>query len=85
MDNAASLKIPCITLEQIHGLDSFRWGNVLVVYLPPNSTSKVQLLDAGIIAAFRQHYMTHLLRWYLNEYYTADDSVNLAKVVPGVR
>ena len=85
MDNASSHKIPSMPLEQIHGLDSFSLSNVKVVYLPPNTTSHVQPLDAGIIAAFKQHYRTHLLRWYLNEYETADATVNLAKLVPGVR
>ena len=77
MDNASSHRISSIALEKIHGLDSFKLSNVLVVYLPPNTTSKVQPLDAGIIAAFKQRYRAHLLRWYLQQYETADDSVNL--------
>ena len=85
MDNAASHKVPSMPFEKVHGLDALRLSNVLVVYLPPNTISKVQPLDAGIIAAFKQHYRTHLLRWYLNEYETADQSVNLTKLVPGVR
>lgn len=85
MDNAASHRIPSIPFEKVHGLNAFRLSNVLVVYLPPNTTSKVQPLDAGIIATFKQHYRTHLLRRYLNEYETADQSVNLTKLVPGVR
>jgi len=31
-------------------------GNVRVVMLPPNSTSKIQPMDAGIIAAFKKRY-----------------------------
>lgn len=85
MDNASSHRVPTIALEKIHGLDSFKLSNVLVVYLPPNTTSKVQPLDAGIIAAFKQHYRTHLLRWYLGQYEAAADDANLAKLVPGVR
>ena len=85
MDNASSHKVPSTSLEKVHGLDAFRLSNVLVVYLPPNTTSKVQALDAGIIAAFEQHYRTHLLRWYLSQYETVADDVNLAKLVPGVR
>ena len=85
MDNASSHRISSIALEKIHGLDLFKLSNVLVVYLPPNTTSKVQPLDAGIIAAFKQRYRAHLLRWYLQQYETADDSVNLAKVLPGLK
>lgn len=80
MDNAASHKIPSIPSEKIHGLDSFRLSNVLVVYLPANTTSQVQPLDAGIINAFKQYYRSQLLRWHLNECETADESVNLSKL-----
>ena len=41
MDNASSHRISSIALEKIHGLGSFKLSNVLVVYLPPNTTSKV--------------------------------------------
>lgn len=85
MDNAASHKISSIPTEKLHGLDSFRLSNVLVVFLPANTTSQVQPLDAGIIAAFKQYYRSQLLRWYLNECETADKSVNLSKVMPGVK
>ncbi|KAL0021024.1 hypothetical protein WJX77_008053 [Trebouxia sp. C0004] len=84
MDNASSHRIVTIPLEKLQGLDSFRLSNILVVYLPPNTTSKVQPLDAGIIAAFKQHYRKYLLRWYLSQYETAADNVNLAKLVPGI-
>ena len=85
MDNASSHAIPSIATEKIHGLDSPKLSHVLIVFLPPNTTSKVQPLDAGIIAAFKQHYRAHLLRWYLNEYEQAAQDVNLSKLMPGVR
>ncbi|KAL0035937.1 hypothetical protein WJX77_008310 [Trebouxia sp. C0004] len=85
MDNASSHAIPSVATEKIHGLDSIRLSHVLIVFLPPNTTSKVQPLDAGIIAAFKQHYRGHLLRWYLNEYEQAAQDTNLSKLMPGVR
>ena len=76
--NAASHKIPSMDFEQIHGLETLRLSNMLIVYPPPNTTSHVQPLDAGIIAAFKQHYCTLLLRWLLNAYETADESANFS-------
>ena len=95
MDNASSHGIPSLASEKIQGLNAIRLSNVLIVFLPAN-TSKVQPLNAGIIAAFEQHYRTHLMRWYLSEYEAAEDeeeeegeeeeeSTNLSKVMPGVR
>ena len=40
--------------------------NVTVHYLPPNMTSAVQPLDAGIIRSFKSHYKKRLVRWQLD-------------------
>jgi len=31
-------------------------SNVQVLFLPPNTTSRIQPMDAGIIAAFKKRY-----------------------------
>lgn len=41
--------------------------NVTVVWLPPNTTSKSQPLDQGIIYAFKAHYRRRWLDYVLNE------------------
>ena len=39
-----------------HKLDNLRFQNVKVYFLPPNTTSKIQPMDAGIIMSFKKHY-----------------------------
>ena len=40
-------------------------SNVKLVFLPPNTTSRLQPCDAGIIRAFKAHYRKRLLRHVL--------------------
>ncbi|KAI0993065.1 hypothetical protein K3495_g15119 [Podosphaera aphanis] len=42
--------------------------NVTVCWLPPNSTSRTQLLDQGIIRAFKASYRKRWLEFMLDEY-----------------
>jgi len=44
-----------------HG-DNVRLTNVKLVYLPPNTTSLIQPMDQGIIANFKRHYRSLVLR-----------------------
>ena len=85
MDNAASHAIPSVPTIEQHGLQTIKLTNVLVVFLPANTTSRVQPLDAGIIAAFKSHYKVHLLRWYSAEYEAAETDKDLSKLMPGVK
>ena len=45
-------------------VDSF--SNVKVVFLPVNTTSRLQPLDAGVIKNFKVHYRRHLLAYALS-------------------
>ena len=51
LDNCTSHKINNLTLE-----------NVEVYFLPPNTTSKLQPMDSGIIMSFKKHYRHHHIR-----------------------
>ncbi|XP_045496574.1 tigger transposable element-derived protein 4-like [Colias croceus] len=42
-------------------------NNIKLVYLPPNSTSKLQPMDQGIIKVLKQGYRTRLVHRYLRE------------------
>ena len=45
-----------------HKLDNLVLSCVDVYFLPPNTTSKLQPLDAGIIMAFKKHYRRYHIR-----------------------
>ena len=51
LDNCSSHKIENIALSYVD-----------VYFLPPNTTSKLQLMDAGIIMAFKKHYRRYHIR-----------------------
>lgn len=44
-----------------HILGDLVLSNVTVHFLPPNTTSKIQPLDAGIISAFKRRYRSYQL------------------------
>ena len=49
-----------------------RFSNIRVIFLPKNTTSKLQPLDAGIIKNFKVHYRRLLLKQTLAQIDSAD-------------
>ena len=56
-------------------------SNVKLVFLPPNTTSRLQPCDAGIIAAMKAHYRKRLMRHVLAEMDNARTAAELSKKV----
>ncbi|CAG8738012.1 13149_t:CDS:1, partial [Rhizophagus irregularis] len=45
-----------------HKLENLTLSNVEVCFLPPNTTSKLQPMDASIIMSFKKHYRRYHIR-----------------------
>ena len=65
LDNASSHKVEEVILT-----------NVRILMLPPNTTSELQPMDAGIIAAFKQHYKRYQLRHAVDQLDTLQENVS---------
>jgi hypothetical protein len=50
-----------------HNINGLELKNIEVKFLPPNSTSKIQPLDAGIIPSFKAKYRQKYIRFLLNQ------------------
>jgi hypothetical protein len=42
--------------------------NTTICPLPPNTTSRIQPMDAGIIMSFKCHYRSYFVKWLLQRY-----------------
>ena len=75
LDNCPSHKIRGLVLQ-----------NVDVHFLPPNTTSKIQPMDAGIIMAFKKNYHRHQIQWMLEQVEAGEFAQNLKMdILQGIR
>ena len=61
-----------------------KYSNIKIIFLPPNTTSKLQPLDLGIIQNFKVHYR-HLLLSKIEESSTASDVVKSVDLLMALR
>ena len=59
-----------------HNLAGTHFSNITIEYLPPNTTSQIQPLDAGIIKIFKANYLNNLTDNYCEQ---VDDIKELNK------
>ena len=65
-----------------------KYSNIKVVFLPPNTTSKLQRLDLGIIKTFKTRYRKLFLRYVLTKFsqcLTATDVSSSITILQAIR
>ena len=58
-----------------------KFSNIKIVFLPKNTTSKLQPLDAGIIRNFKVKYLKSLVKYVLSR---INDNASAAEIVQHV-
>jgi hypothetical protein len=61
-----------------HIVTGVRLNNTTVKFLPPNTTSRLQPCDAGIIASFKAHYRRKFVRYLLEQFESGSDLSKLS-------
>ncbi|ODQ69189.1 hypothetical protein LIPSTDRAFT_76436 [Lipomyces starkeyi NRRL Y-11557] len=59
--------------------------NTLIIWLPPNATSRYQPLDQGIIRTWKAYWKRQWIHYMLSEYEAGKDPVNSMNVLKALR
>ena len=60
-----------------HITEGLTLSNTEVLFLPPNTTSTLQPMDAGVIMSFKRHYRRYHIRWMLEQIEGGKDASDL--------
>ncbi|KFD64096.1 hypothetical protein M514_23806 [Trichuris suis] len=61
-----------------------RLTNVTLKFLPPNTSSKTQPLDQGVIKTFKATYRTQLLQWVISKAEVTSSSVGATSIAASI-
>lgn len=65
-----------------HSSSNLNLRNTTIHYLPPNTTSRIQPMDAGIIMSFKRRYRSYFIKWLLDQYESGkDDKLNVLNAI----
>ena len=70
-------------MQDVEGFKLYKLSNIVVMFLPPNTTAHIQPLDQGIIAAFKAQYRRYLVHWAIAEFDKPENKdADLSKMKP---
>ncbi|CAG8837553.1 7029_t:CDS:1, partial [Cetraspora pellucida] len=65
-----------------HSFENLKLHNTTLHYLPPNTTSRLQPMDAGIIMSFKRRYRNYFIKWLLDQYESGNnDKMNILTAI----
>ena len=80
MDNFSAHTLAVNIIQQQNQLQ-----NIVICWLPPNTTSKSQPLDQGIIQSFKSHYRKRWLSYMLDEFDSQRNPLQTMNVLKAIR
>ncbi len=69
-----------VMLDNCSSYPYIRFESIEILFLPPNTTSKLQTLGAGIIRSFKQRYRNKMLE-FVNELLDGNEDNDLSDVI----